>query len=131
MARVYLFTGARVVGRPSINSETGEISGFSLRGSQLETIRNADGTIPCCENAGGRFELTINGRKIPARGAATIVPVNLSREAGSNADGSMYVTTKAELYEADMALSDRCDLSLTDLYENCSVDATITLMDAA
>ena len=40
MSRVYLFTNARLVGRPSINSEDGEISGLKLASANVSMVEN-------------------------------------------------------------------------------------------
>jgi hypothetical protein len=37
-ARTHLFTGARIVGRPSVNLSTGEVTGLKIAGSQYQAI---------------------------------------------------------------------------------------------
>lgn len=83
---------------------------------------------PCCDNSGGRFSITINGKRYQARGSATIKPTTFERTAEANSDGSMYVTTKPMPAEADLQFSDSCGLSYDELL-GCHVDVTIRLMD--
>lgn len=83
----------------------------------------------CCDSAGGRVTLTINGVKYSTRSAITVRPTNVEREAGANMDGTVYVTTKPMPAEMEFTLSDRCGLALSDLVENCHVDVTAELID--
>lgn len=85
--------------------------------------------VDCCDNSGGRVELKIDGKLYRARGSFTIRPTAFSREAGSNSDGSIYVTTKAEPAETEFTLSDRCGLNIGDLTKGCHIDATIRIID--
>lgn len=82
----------------------------------------------CCSNSGSRVYLTFNGQRWDLRGAVTIRPGGVESDAQANADGSMYVTNKAVLWEADITLSDRCGIRLADILR-CSVDATFDLID--
>lgn len=86
-------------------------------------------TIECCDNAGGRVILTIGGKKYSSRGGITIRPTTFERTAGSNDDGTLYVTTKPMPAEADIKLSDKCGLVIDDLVAGCHVDATLELID--
>jgi Phage tail tube protein len=83
----------------------------------------------CCDNAGGRVELTIDGEKYSLRSAVTVRPSRISVEGGANQDGSPYYTTSPQLAEADIVLSDRCGLPTDKLINGCLVDATIRLVD--
>lgn len=83
----------------------------------------------CCDNAGGRVILTVNGKRFSTRGGITIRPAHKSREAAANDDGSIYVTTKPEVGEAEFTISDRCGLNIDDLTDSCFIDATFDLID--
>lgn len=85
--------------------------------------------VECCDNAGGRVILTLNGKRYSTRGGVTIRPTHKSREAGANDDGSLYVTTKAEPAEAEFTMSDSCGLKIGDLVDACWIDATFDLID--
>lgn len=86
----------------------------------------------CCNNSGSRVILTVHGsngsRRIPVRGSLTIMPTTVETEAGSNSDGSLYVTTKPVPATAELKLSDGCGLKLEDLL-NCTIDASMELID--
>lgn len=88
--------------------------------------------IPCCDNSGGRVALTMNTdsgpKKFSLRGSVTIRPTTKETEANANADGTMYVTTKAVPAEAEITLSDKCGMKLEDVL-GCTIDATIELID--
>lgn len=81
----------------------------------------------CCNSAGGTMGLTVNGTVYSVRGSASIQPTNLEREAASNLDGSVYVTSKPVPYMIEFALSDRCGLDLDELMGQTCIDATIEL----
>ncbi|MDX2265446.1 MAG: phage tail tube protein [Hyphomicrobiales bacterium] len=85
----------------------------------------------CCDNAGGRVELTIDGQRYRPRASITIRPTSFEREAEANADGTIFVTTKPMPAEAEFTLSDQCGLTLETLVNACHIDATITLVDMA
>ena len=82
----------------------------------------------CCDNSGSRVYFSVNGVPYALRANITVRPARKSTEAMANADGSMYVTTKAELAEMDITLSDSCNLDMTDLTE-CWLDVTAELID--
>lgn len=84
--------------------------------------------VDCCDNAGGRVSLSLNGRNVTLRGKVTVKPTTVEKEPGSNTDGSLYVTVKPVPAEAEITLSDRCGLRLDDIM-GCHVDATIKLID--
>lgn len=52
---------------------------------------------------GGRYELTIGGRKYSGRGTATLMTAGVSLENGANEDGSGYSTVKAQLCSIDLS----------------------------
>ena len=82
----------------------------------------------CCYAAGGRVRITANGNIWAARAAVTIIPVNFERKVESNQDGSIYTTTKAMPYEAEITLSDSCGMHIGDIMA-CPIDVTIELID--
>lgn len=85
--------------------------------------------VECCDNAGGRVELTIGGQKYAARAAVTIRPTNVEVTGGANQDGSQYFTTAPRLFEMDITFSDRCGLRIGDLAGGCLIDVTANLVD--
>lgn len=52
---------------------------------------------------GGRFTLTINGRRYSGRGSARIRPARATPDAGVNWDGSGYGTVAPQLAELDLS----------------------------
>jgi hypothetical protein len=86
----------------------------------------------CCQNAGGRVALTIDGpmgaKQFNLRGSVTIMPTNTETEAHAHSHGGMYVTTKAVPATAEITLSDSCGLRMEDLL-GCTIQATIRLID--
>ncbi|MCT8970583.1 phage tail tube protein [Microbaculum marinisediminis] len=82
----------------------------------------------CCDNAGGRVELTIDGVKYSARAAVTVRFANREVTGGANQDGGQYFTTEPRLYEMDIVLSDRCGLRMEELL-GCLIDVTAKLTD--
>ncbi len=82
----------------------------------------------CCDASGGRVELRINGVLFSTRAGITLRPTAYESEAGSNDDGSIYVTTKPMPAEAEFTLGDKCGLTM-DFLEQCYVDATIFFVD--
>jgi len=85
--------------------------------------------LDCCDNAGGRVALTVDGEKYAVRAAVNVRPSRISVEGEANQDGSVYYLTKPMPGEADIVLSDRCGLPTDRLINGCLVDATITLID--
>jgi hypothetical protein len=81
----------------------------------------------CCASAGGTLRLTIDGVVYPVRGSVTIQPSKYDAEAGSNLDGSLWVTYKPVPVMVEMALSDFCGLSIIDLQKKVCTQATIEL----
>ena len=80
----------------------------------------------CCDNAGGRVTLKINGKQYKARAVGSIMPTNTEVTVEANGDGSIFSTTKAVPAEGEFTLSDSCDLVLSDV-QGCHVDVTFTL----
>lgn len=87
--------------------------------------------LDCCDNAGGRVALTVDGEKYSVRAAVTVRPSRIEVDGEANQDGSVYFLTKPVPGEADIVLSDRCGLPTDKLINGCLVDATITLIDMA
>lgn len=75
------------------------------------------------------MRLTIDGVVYSARAALTVRPTTVEREAGANQDGTMFVTTKPVVAEAEITLGDKCGLNINALTNACRVDATIEIID--
>lgn len=84
--------------------------------------------IDCCFNSGSRVYFSVNGVPYALRASVTVRPSRKSTESMANADGSHYTTTKAELAEMDITLSDHCGLDIDELM-NCTLDVTAELID--
>jgi hypothetical protein len=80
----------------------------------------------CCDNSGSTIHIRAGGRSVSVRGTVTVRPYGKETTADANSDGSMFVTTKAKLWEMDITLSDKCGFSLDDLMD-CHVDITAIL----
>jgi len=112
--RVYIITRGRIVGRPEISSETGEISGLKIA---ADNMRQSDGRseVECCSNAGARIIITIDGKQYPTTGGVTIRPWGVESEAQANDDGSLAITNKPVPREVDIKFRDHCGLRMEQL----------------
>ena len=83
--------------------------------------------LECCNAAGGRALVAINGVSVSPRKVG-IMPITLEREAKSNQDGTIYTINKPVPAEADLTLSDACGLDILALM-GCPINVTIDLLD--
>lgn len=82
----------------------------------------------CCYSSGGRVIITANGKRWSARAAVQITETNFERAVASNQDGTIYTTTKPMPAEAEITLSDSCDMDVNDIMA-CPLDVSIELSD--
>lgn len=83
----------------------------------------------CCDNAGGRVILTIDGIRYKTRGGITIRPIPFERTVEAHDDGTHYVMTRARPAEASFRMSFLCGLDLNTLMHACHIDVTFDLID--
>jgi hypothetical protein len=76
---------------------------------------------------GGRLFLTIDGQQFSPRGAFTLRPTTLEREADSNHDGSLFVTAKPVPAELEGSLSYTDNIDINALSELDGVSVTVEL----
>lgn len=82
----------------------------------------------CCDNSGSRFVLTVDGKNYKVRGSLTVRLGGKESTAEANSDGSMYVSNKPVLWEADLTFSDGCGVDIKSIME-CHIDVTADLID--
>ncbi|MEL6702174.1 MAG: hypothetical protein AAFO79_00190 [Pseudomonadota bacterium] len=82
-------------------------------------------------NSGSRISLSLIGAEgqWSLRGAFMLRNAGKSTEAGANSDGTMYVTTRADLVEADVTFSDKRGLPLPEDLMGALLDVTAIAED--
>lgn len=81
---------------------------------------------PCCNViAGGRVEISQNGKMFTGKGTVTVRPTLISRDAEAGSNGKMVGTIKPELAEADIVLANLCDADPIEFFDpNCDANYT-------
>lgn len=85
----------------------------------------------CCDDMiGGRYYMTVNGKRYEGLGELTLMPGSVERAADVTGNGEIVVTQKAKLVKARLEFANKCDADPQDLYEEfCAVNIVFVERD--